>query len=271
MTTIDQELRRLQPLMERAGQLQAQADTVAEAEARLQAAQAELAAVETLLAAESYAQDLREQLAQLESQRAAVGYDRSSHEEAREALETFQAYEKRQSELDNALQSRPDTEALLEGAQNRKARNEAALQEEVEQIETLEGEIAQLETLLAEYQARDEEVRAQRSAERAAHGRLVTAQQELNALESLRERKTQLEARVEETRYEEGLYKDLVLAFGKNGIPAMIIETAIPELEIGGQRPAQAHERWPHDPGLQHPAREEDRRHGRNAGHSDRR
>ena len=43
--------------------------------------------------------------------------------------------------------------------------------------------------------------------------------------------KSRLEQRIEETRYEEALYKELALAFGKNGIPAMIIETAIPELE----------------------------------------
>ena len=32
------------------------------------------------------------------------------------------------------------------------------------------------------------------------------------------------------------LYDELKLAFGKNGIPAMIIETAIPELEAGANR-----------------------------------
>ncbi|HRL14300.1 MAG TPA: SbcC/MukB-like Walker B domain-containing protein, partial [Aggregatilineales bacterium] len=33
-------------------------------------------------------------------------------------------------------------------------------------------------------------------------------------------------------RYDEAIYKELRTAFGKNGVPAMIIETAIPELEV---------------------------------------
>ena len=51
------------------------------------------------------------------------------------------------------------------------------------------------------------------------------------ALDAQADRRRQLEERREDYRYREAVYKELRTAFGKNGIPAMIIETAIPELE----------------------------------------
>ena len=56
-------------------------------------------------------------------------------------------------------------------------------------------------------------------------------EQAITALENLRLRRADFEKRAEQKRHEEGLYKELRVAFGKNGIPTMIIEAAIPELE----------------------------------------
>jgi exonuclease SbcC len=70
-----------------------------------------------------------------------------------------------------------------------------------------------------------------RTAATNAHERLVSAKQAIAALDSQRARKVDLEGRAEAARHQHGLYEELRLAFGKNGIPAMMIETAIPELE----------------------------------------
>ena len=55
-------------------------------------------------------------------------------------------------------------------------------------------------------------------------------------MDSLRTRREKLEAAREAKRQEKALYEELRVAFGKNGIPAMIIESAIPELEAGANR-----------------------------------
>ncbi len=85
--------------------------------------------------------------------------------------------------------------------------------------------------LVKEQQIRAQEVNRLRTFERSQFNRLVSAQQELDAIDKQRTRKGELEARRENKRYEESLYKELRTAFGKNGVPAMIIEAAIPELE----------------------------------------
>jgi exonuclease SbcC len=65
----------------------------------------------------------------------------------------------------------------------------------------------------------------------SAQAAVVRVQQKLAALEAARQRKADLERRCEEQKLEQSLYEQLRDAFGKNGVPAMIIEAAIPELE----------------------------------------
>lgn len=228
---LDIALKRLQPLIERAGVLQAQVDSASEAESRVHQEHAGLDAVQKMLDDGAFAQDVRQQLAALDTQRQAIGYDRESHDTAQEQLQVYQAYEQRQTELQIALNALPEAQAAHEAAAARRERTQQALAERGQEIADLESEIAQLEVLLEEYQARQGEVNTLRTTATRAYERLVNAQQELTALESQRTRKADLEARAEETRHEEGIYKELRVAFGKNGIPAMIIETAIPELE----------------------------------------
>jgi exonuclease SbcC len=231
ISEIDSELNQLQPLMERAGVLQAQIDAANEASSRLDGERAHLDAVQHLLETETFAQDIREQLATLAERRAEIGYDRVSHDTARQQLDIYREYEKRQTELEIAINSLPDAQTQFETAQLRLERTMRALDEDRKGIENLEIEKARLEVLLQEFQSRQQEANQYRSAERAAYSRLVNARQELDALDKQRTRKVELQERAEQKRREQTLYNELKLAFGKNGIPAMVIETAIPELE----------------------------------------
>ncbi|MCB9451401.1 MAG: SMC family ATPase [Anaerolineaceae bacterium] len=230
------ELKRLPPLLERVGHLQAQLDRAHEAAARRNEVVAQLEAVQTVLENEGYAQDIRQQLAALEQRRAEIGYDADSHSAAREQLSTYQEYDARHKELELAVNAIPDVEAALEAARARRERIITALAEDREVIEGLKTEIAELDVLVKEQQVRQQEVNRQRTIERQQYQRLVNARQELDALDKQRARKADLEARRERKRHDEALYKELRAAFGKNGVPAMIIEAAIPELEASANR-----------------------------------
>jgi len=61
-------------------------------------------------------------------------------------------------------------------------------------------------------------------------------EQRLAALENARQYKKKLEQDRHDLIERKGIYEDLRLAFGKNGVPAMIIEAAIPELEEAANR-----------------------------------
>lgn len=228
---LDTELRRLQPTLERAGLLQAQFEQASAANTRLIEERAALYTVEKRLAEQDFAQEIRAQLAALEAERQAVGYDRASHETARANLTTYQEYERRQFDLENALKSLPHAEADLQKAQARLNRTQSALDDMQQKLTALEDEIARLEELAHEFAAREQEAIQLRTAANSARQRAVIAQQSILALENERVRKAELEQRAEDARYQRGLYDELRLAFSKNGIPAMLIETAIPELE----------------------------------------
>ncbi len=231
VSDIDIDLKRLQPLLERAGLLQAQLDAANEAAARLDEERTGLQQIESALENEAYGDDIRAALKDLENRRVEIGYDRDSHDAARQQLETYREYEKRHAELEVAQRELPNMEAALENAEARRDRLQKAHSEDTKAAAALEDEIARLEVLVAEYESRQQEAAHLRTLQQSAYERLVNARQEVASLENLRLRKREFEKRAEQKRHEEGLYKELRLAFGKNGIPAMIIEAAIPELE----------------------------------------
>lgn len=232
----ERELRRLAALKQRGAVLQAAIEQAQTAERELVEQQAQLTALQRQLDEEQFGADLREQMAALDAQRAELGYDGALHNSARESVATYQEYETRQRELELAEQSLPDAHAALQSSRERHERTAAAQAQLEVEYATLLEDITVLDALKREQQVREAEVTRQRMAERHAHLKLGSAQQQLAALASLRDRQAELEARRATLREEQSLYDELRVAFGKKGIPAMMIESAIPELEIGANR-----------------------------------
>lgn len=228
---MEADIKRLPALNERAGKLAAQVDSAGLAAVRLGEDAIRLEQVEAALATESFAPDIREALLKLDEQQSELGYDQTTHNDARQSLKDYQRFENLWTRLEMAVQSLPQWEEMLEGSRKREERLTAAATERQAEIDALETEIVELTVQDEEFRRREEEERAQHTLERMAYERLVNAQQALMSLEAQRTRKAELEKRREKLRYEEAIYKELRTAFGKNGVPAMIIETAIPELE----------------------------------------
>lgn len=233
---IEPELRRLSPLRELVGRLEQQALQADEAAAELDDRRQRLEAVEADLRAESYAADVRADLAALDAERAALGYDDDAHQDARERLNSYQAYEQRQRQLELALDALPGLQEQLNEAEADQQRIAGEMaQAEADQI-ALADDIERLTARVAEYQQHDAEVRRLRTHERQTNNVLIEARQELGVLDNLLTEKLKYEQRRDVLRHQQALYDQLKKAFGKNGIPAMIIEAAIPELETTANR-----------------------------------
>ncbi len=228
---IERSLKHLPPLEKRIGALESQFAAAVEAEKRLGAAQAHLEALRAAHDADDYAPETRAQLAALDAERAAVGYDRASHDSARQQLDTYREYERRYAELKIAHDALPGAQEELALARQRQADTQQRLAVAQEQAEGLRAEIERLAALDEEYRRRDAEAEARRQDERRAYDRLKDARQEVNALDALQARRADLEDQAEHKRHQEGLYRDLAKACGRDGVPAMIIEAAVPELE----------------------------------------
>ena len=67
--------------------------------------------------------------------------------------------------------------------------------------------------------------------DRIATEQMGSARQKLSALEGVEKRRAAKQAQRQELAQSQGLYDELRIAFGKQGVPAMIIEAAVPEIE----------------------------------------
>ena len=106
------------------------------------------------------------------------------------------------------------------------------------EIDTLQAEyeIAQASLEAAQAGAPDpddaeRELFRLREAENKARSELGGAQQRVDVLETLRARKGNYEKKCEELQKQIGRHRTLERAFGKDGVPALLIEQALPQIE----------------------------------------
>ena len=225
------QLKDLPSLQQQLGALESAKLKAQAAQRALEMEQSEFRQIEEQLQSETYGGELRRQLAELEQARARISYDAESHADNREQLETLSAFDRRQRQLEFAQINLPE-------AQSQSAKTGAQLKSLREALAVDEGQLTETEAAiegLAAQVAQERDLRTQLDAKRAEtsslHERRTILQQQLNAIASGRDNKQRLEQRMQASLDRRSLLEELRSAFGKNGVPAMIIETAIPELE----------------------------------------
>ena len=133
--------------------------------------------------------------------------------------------------LQEAEERLPSERSELEDVRDMLSRRESEVQELDRRQRTLHGEMEGLPSLekeLADARRHYDEVEKQRQ-EAQLQQRL--AESELERLDGVAGELKGQEARREELTTQVGIYGDLAVAFGKNGIQALIIETAAELLE----------------------------------------
>ena len=224
-------LKELPALQHRMGAVTANARKAEEAEAALQIERSQLGQLETRLANEDFAEELRRQLAQLEGQRAGIGYDPDSHADIKTQLQTFAAYDRQHTQLEFAKINLPEAQKIRDDTAARLANlGETLAQDEVKR-ERIKREIAAQQENVEREREKREQVDQIRSEVGGLTERKTILAQELNAIAAGRDSKRRWGERLESAQRQRGLYNELRVAFGKSGVPALIIEEAVPELE----------------------------------------
>ena len=187
--------------------------------------------VERILATGKYALDEQKQLAKVDKQLEKLGYDVSAHEAAREAELRLRAVEEEYANLKSAKEVSKQIDSEIANLKSELKTREA-------EMETLQAEyqIAQANLEAAQAGAPDledaeRELFRLREAENKARSELGGAQQRVDVLETLRERKGTYEKKCEERQKQIGRHRTLERAFGKDGVPALLIEQALPQIE----------------------------------------
>jgi exonuclease SbcC len=227
----DRKLEALAETQRREATLMQRAEAASEAARMLERQRAELAAVAHQLERTEYAVEAHAELRQIQGEIAELGYDPSAHEEARAGVHQYAAFEERHAQLETAASQTDQAATALSDLEAQEKEWEASLMADRNTQTAIAAEVADLKTELIDAVAKERELARLREAKVIADNRVGAAQQRLSALEILRERRTNLVAQQTELAQERTIYQELRAAFGKKGVPAMIIEAIIPEIE----------------------------------------
>ena len=183
------------------------------------------------LETDDYAAAERAEIAQIDLQIAALSYDDAAREAAYREAQSLQHWDIEQRELNSALSRLTDDENELRRNREQVDRWE----KEMRTVETARAaDVAALASLpafereLGCAEARVQQLSAERDELLARQGRLQgdaerrsTLSQELNSLQRRRN----------DALLEQSIYADLFAAFGRSGVPAMLIDAAVPRIE----------------------------------------
>jgi exonuclease SbcC len=192
--------------------------------------------IEQHLASKDFAATEQEALAQVEQETAQLDYDSQQHEQVRQRLTELEQYESPKRKLEEAdrllSQEREAAHKAEEASQELRQRLEVDhqkiqdLNKELEALPQLTGELTQAET---EHQA----LAAQQKQAQELVWQVKSKLERCSELELTRSEKEKL---LGQASKEEKIYKDLAQAFGKRGIQALLVETALPEIEAEANR-----------------------------------
>ena len=222
------QLKDLPALQQRLGAAGERQRRAREAAADLQQLAVKHAQVEARLKDQDYGHETRAQLNELKQQTAA---DSASYADIKSQLDNYAAFDRQHSQLEFAQANLPDAQRSRRDAAQRLEKLGDALAQDEARLQSLAADI---ETHAANLE-HERESRADLESHRSEAQRLLEQiainNQELSAIAAGRQSKTRLSQRLADLEYQLSLVTELRASFGKQGVPSLIIETIIPELE----------------------------------------
>jgi exonuclease SbcC len=207
-----------------------------EAEVELPEVRRQLARIDEQLAKGEFALAEQQALVGVEQQIADLGYDAERHQQVRELLAELEKYENLQRKLEEAERNLPFEKIALNEAKEAVAGWESTLKANREKAGALTGEIASLPGLVNELRQGEQAYNSVRQQQTEVRDRMVTLQERLARCSELEEKKREKEQSLFKALKEKGIYEELAQAFGKKGIQAFLIESALPEIEEEANR-----------------------------------
>ncbi len=243
MAALEEQIAQSQALLEELPRRERQAAALAErirageeAAQALEAARGELAALDEELAAGRYAPEAQEALAAVLARAAGLGYDAEAYAAARQAVAEGQLFARRKTQLDAARTGVAQEGEALRRLGEAESRWQAQQQAAEAELAQLQEAAATLARQLAGAEAIETALSRAQVAEAEARQRLGAAQQRLKACDDLAQQQASRLDRQRVLAEQESIYRDLWTAFGVQGVPAMIIEAAVPEIEAEANR-----------------------------------
>ncbi len=187
--------------------------------------------IEKVLDGGKYANEAQKALKSLDKELAKLGYDVSAHEAKRREENKLRVVEEEVRKLESAreLSRRIGNEIEELEAEGRKKKEELAEQEKA--LVEAEKLLAESEAGAPSLQEAEEKLLAMREDENNLRQELGAARQRVEVLSKLRNRRIEYEHQREALSQDITRHKTLERAFGKDGVPALLIEQALPQIQ----------------------------------------
>jgi exonuclease SbcC len=190
-----------------------------------------LAEVGRLLEQEAYAEQARQELAQVDAELKSIGYDAAEHDAARQAELKGRSADADVRLLEKARAALAPLERELAEMHKRSSELSQELEQLREEHQRAAAELLEAQSQAPDLEAAEAALLGLREQENRLRLEVGAARQEVLVLDDLKERRKSLEAEREGCAHRVGLFRQLERSFGKDGVPALLIEQALPEIE----------------------------------------
>ena len=183
------------------------------------------------LESEAFALEARQRLAEIDAQLKEIGYDAASHDRVRAAEAGGRGADEELRRLENARAALAPLEREIAELEVQIGRDRQDLDRQAAEHERAAASLEEAEAGAPDLYAAERELFDLQEQENRLRLELGGARQKVLVLEDLKTRQTSLEANRQEQARLAGQYKMLERAFSKDGVPALLIEQALPEIE----------------------------------------
>ena len=192
--------------------------------------------LEQRLAKRDYAVYEQQAVAQLEDEENKLGYSKEIHEQVQQQLAGLQKYESLKQELDEATKTIDKEKAALAEAEETVSNLDTIIEADLKRREDLRAKLIALPDIADKLAKAEEAYQTSLNNERQVRDTLAALQERLRHLDELEVKRQEKANLLHQTLNEESIYKELAEAFSKKGIQALLIEQALPEIEIEANR-----------------------------------
>jgi len=190
-----------------------------------------LSEVQAVLDEESFAPQARALLAQVDAELKDTGYDAAAHDnirrgeaEGRAAADERRALDKARAALEPLDREIGDLEIQVQTLQDE-------LTQQQKEYDGAAASLAAAQAQAPDHEAAEKELFKLQEQENRVRLEVGAARQKVDVLKGLKERSKRLETERVDLAARVGQYKQIERAFGKDGVPALLIEQVLPQIE----------------------------------------
>jgi len=187
--------------------------------------------IQDTLASDSYAEEPRKLLSGINADLKKIGYDAAEHDRVREVVMQGAVIQERKGALDSALSALKPLDREINDLTEVLAFDQKDLEKQNAEIDRSRLALDTAKEKAPDIQVVNKTLLQLKEKENILQREAGAAQQKVAVLENQKSRKIELEGQRQEISNRVKQYKQLEAAFGKDGVPALLIEQALPNIE----------------------------------------